>query len=400
MTPPPATDPAAPARPRIALYGHDTLGLGHLRRNLALAAALAPEPPDGAGADVLLLTGSSEAGLFPRPEGVETVVVPGVRKDHHGVYRARSLRAPLSDVVALREATLRTALLRFAPDLLVVDKAPWGFRGELAGVLPLLKAKGTRLVLGLRDVLDEPAVAAAQWRADRGEAAARDLYDEIWVYGDQRVHDLVAACAMSDATAERTRHLGYLAPEPPDRPGHRPLGETPYVLVTVGGGQDGADLVRAAVQMKVPAGVDVVVLTGPQAGDAHLSATRGAAQGRYDVHVQRFSRHAEDWLRGAAAVIAMGGANTVTELLTSDVPALIVPRVTPRKEQLVRAIALQRHAALDVLVPELLSAERLGDWLRARLGTRIDRSHLRLDGRGQVRERARALVGGGVRVAA
>ncbi len=400
MTPPSAAEAASFARPRVALYGHDTLGLGHLRRNLALAGALAPEPPTGGGSDVLLLTGSSEAGLFPRPGGVEMVVVPGIRKDDRGVYRPRSLRAPLADVVALRAATLRTALLHFAPDQLVVDKTPWGFRGELAQVLPRLKEAGTRLILGLRDVLDEPAVAAAQWRAQRGEAAARELYDEIWVYGYEQVHDLVEACGMSDAAAARTRHLGYLAPPATDRPGRRPLGDRPYVLVTVGGGQDGADLVEAAVRMKVPAGIDLVVLAGPQAGETRFSASRGSARQRAHVHVHRFSRHAADWLSGAEAVIAMGGANTVTELLATQVPALIVPRVTPRKEQLVRAMALQRHGALDVLVPELLSSERLGDWVRARLGTRIQRSHLRLDGRDQVRSRTCELVGGGLRVAA
>lgn len=400
MTSPPAADAATSTRPRVALYGHDTLGLGHLRRNLALAGALAPESPDGEASDVLLLTGSAEAGLFPLPVGVETVVVPGIRKDNRGAYRARSLRTPLSKVVALRAAILRTALLDYAPDQLVVDKTPYGFHGELAGVLPLLKAAGTRLVLGLRDVLDEPRVAAAQWRDEHGDRAARDLYDEIWVYGDRRVHDLVEACAMGEAAGRRARHLGYLAPRTPERPGHRPLGDVPYVLVTVGGGQDGSALVRAAVQMTAPAGVEVVVLTGPQAGDDQLSATRGAARRRGGVHVHRFSRHAQDWLRGAEAVIAMGGANTVTELLTTDVPALIVPRVKPRQEQLVRAMALQRHAALDVLVPELLCPERLGDWVRARLGTRIDRSHLRMDGLDQVRTRTRALVGGGVHVAA
>lgn len=390
---------AASPRRRVALYGHDTLGLGHLRRNLAIAGALTAERPAGAGWDVLVLTGASEASLFAVPHGVETLIVPGIRKNDDGTYWARMPRRSLGAVLAMRESALRAALVSDAPDLLIVDKAPWGFGGELTAALRMLKAGGTRLVLGLRDVLDDPAVAAEEWHADDGDRAVAELYDEVWVYGDERVHDVVAACRMGRVAAERTRHLGYLAPPHRDSDrnsqrdsgyaDHRPLGDTPYVLVTVGGGQDGAALVRAAAHMTTLPGVEVVILSGPQAADRD----RGMRP-RQGVHVHRFSPHAMDWLRGAEAVIAMGGANTVAELLTTDVPALIVPRVTPRREQLVRAIGLQRQGALDTLVPELLSPERLSDWVRARLGTRIYRSHLRCDGLDQVRAHAERLVAG------
>ncbi|MEJ5868809.1 glycosyltransferase [Pseudokineococcus sp. 5B2Z-1] len=384
--------PGAPRpRRRVALYGHDTQGLGHLRRNLALAEVLAGDGRGGAGADVLVLTGAPEAGLFPRPPGVDVVVLPGVRKDADGGYAPRALRSDLADVVGIRSALLTTALTSFAPDLLVVDKAPWGFRGELAGVLPALRRRGARAVLGLRDVLDDPASAAAQWAADGGDDAVRRCYDEVWVYGDVAVHDLPAAARMAPDVAARAVHVGYLAEGrvPGADAGARPPVPTArWVLGVVGGGQDGAPLARALAGAPAPAGTTLVLVAGPQLPEDDLRALRRRAGARDDLHVVRFSLHSAAWAAGAAAVVAMGGANTVAELLATDVPALVVPRTRPRREQEVRARALEARGALEVLLPDEVTPGRLGAWLAGAVDRRTDRSGLALDGLRAVAERA------------
>lgn len=382
-------------RPRVALYGHDTQGLGHLRRNLALARAFATDEPGGLGADVLILTGATEVGLFPRPVGVEAVVIPGVRKDESGRYSPRRLRGDLAEVVDLRRVMLATALSSFAPDVLVVDKSPRGFGGELDRALRALTAQGTRMVLGLRDVLDDPATTARQWRQERGDEAVRSCYDEVWVYGDRRVHDLTVATGMAPEIAAVTRHVGYLSADriAATERGHRPPVEgRPYVLATVGGGQDGAELATAVSTMTPPPGVDVVLIGGPQLPDADLSRLRHAARHEPRLHVLRFSRHSAAWLAGAAAVISMGGANSVAEILDTDTPALIVPRITPRREQLVRAEGLRRVGAVDLLHPDRLTSAQLSAWLHQALGQRVDRQHLDLDGLAGAIQRCRHLL--------
>lgn len=384
---------SAPRRPRVALYGHDTLGLGHLRRNLALAQMVSPEPPAGLGADVLLLTGAREVGLFPRSPGVEALVLPGVRKDVTGRYRPRTLRDPLSSVLRLRRSTLTSSLLTFAPDLLVVDKSPWGFEAELTDALFALHDRGCALVLGLRDVLDSPSVTAQEWAREGGDAAALQLYREIWVYGDRRVHDLGRACAMHDSVEAKTVHVGYLAQDQAgEENNHRPLGDTPYVLVTAGGGQDGVALLRAAVQLPPMGRTQVVILTGPQLSDGELEALQAVAQARPHIHLYRFSPHSAEWIAGASAVVSMAGANTVTEILATSVPALLVPRVHPRREQEVRARALADAGAVDLLVPRDLHPDRVAAWLEAHLGDTVPRQHIRMDGLSSLRERIRRLL--------
>lgn len=379
-------------RPRVALYGHDTCGLGHLRRNLALAAALRASDTRP---DVLIITGSPAAQRFPRPDGVEIVVLPSVRKDAAGHYTAGALDVPLDVVVGLRAATATAALTAWQPDLLVVDKVAGGFHGELTGALTALRRTGrTRTVLGLRDVLDAPARSREEWRRDGSGQALDRWYDEVWVYGDADVHDLRHDLRLTPPQAGRTRFLGYLAdgrrtPDADPLPGRAGrTGRT--VLAGVGGGQDGADLTRTLLATPLPADTELVLLPGPFADPAVRAELDAAGRDRTDLHVVDFTDSFPDWAAQADAVVCMGGYNTVAEVLATDTPALVVPRTRPRREQLVRARAMAARGLLDVAEEPTPTA--LADWLEAALTGRIDhtaaRSRCALDGLGAVRRQA------------
>ena len=80
-------------RLKVIFYSHDTVGLGHVRRNVALASTLAPS------ADVVMITGNPEAAALPLPTHTDIVTVPTVAKDAAGGYRSRTLGAPLEQVI-------------------------------------------------------------------------------------------------------------------------------------------------------------------------------------------------------------------------------------------------------------------------------------------------------------
>lgn len=384
---------------RVVLYGHDTMGLGHLRRNLALASALRAcgRPPE-----VLVVTGASEAGRFALPPGVDLLVLPGVAKHGDGAYRSRRLASPLADVVALRRDVLTAALTRYAPDLLVVDKVAHGFAGELEPALPLLRTGGTRLVLGLRDILDAPTAAAAEWRRLQTTEALREHYDEAWVYGDRGVSDLGVDCRVPPSVAHLLRHSGFLgvgrpgaaAGPPPVAPGQR------FVLGLLGGGQDGAALAHAFVAAPRPPGTAGVLVTGPYLPDAVRAALATATRSDPGLRLVDFCADPTAWARDAAAVVCMGGYNTVTEILTTDTPALVVPRVEPRTEQLVRARRLSERGLVDDVHPADLTPAVLGDWLAtASRRPRAPRTGVDLSGLDRVRSLAAAQLREARRVA-
>ena len=138
---------------RVLLYSHDTFGLGHLRRSRTIAQALTAADP---ALSALIMTGSPIAGRFDFPDRVDHVRLPGVVKLPDGAYASHNLGVDIEETVKLRSALLLAAEETFDPDLLIVDKEAWGFRNELAPTLARAKARGARLVLGIRDVLDEP----------------------------------------------------------------------------------------------------------------------------------------------------------------------------------------------------------------------------------------------------
>lgn len=116
----------------MVLYSHDTQGLGHIRRNIAIAAALVAADP---GTNVLLLTGAPEATALPLPPRTEVLTLPTLHKDVAGAYTSRVLDTPLADVLAMRSSLVCAAVLSFRPELLIVDKVPRGVHGELDDVL-------------------------------------------------------------------------------------------------------------------------------------------------------------------------------------------------------------------------------------------------------------------------
>ncbi|MCP5433107.1 MAG: hypothetical protein H6923_07535 [Alphaproteobacteria bacterium] len=326
------------AKTRILIYSHDTLGLGHLRRARALAHALVDGLPR---ASVLIVTGSPFAGSFAFGAHVDFVRLPGVTKRRDGSYQTLSLPIPLAETVKLRRALIAETARAFDPDLLVVDKEPLGLKGELEPALDLLERRGARRVLGLRDVLDAPDALAAEWARKRAlPALAR--YDQIWVYGLAAVCDPLAGLPLAPDVAARTVFTGYLPRrgQPAAEPVARPFGARPFLLVTAGGGADGAPLIdgvlkayESGARLPWPA----LVVAGPFCPAPLAKAFSARARRLADVAFIGFEPRLERLVAEAAAVLAMGGYNTFCEILTYDRPALLVPRTGPRAEQTIRA---------------------------------------------------------------
>jgi predicted glycosyltransferase len=339
---------------RAMLYSHDTFGLGHLRRSRTIAASMTSRDP---GLAALILTGSPIAGRFDFPDRVDHVRLPGVVKLADGEYVSHNLGLPIDETVRLRAGIIAAADEGFRPDLLIVDKEALGFRNELACTLAAASARGTRIVLGVRDVLDERAPLAAEW-ARKGHAKAIDRYfDEIWVYGLPQIHQPLIGLGLSEAAQRRVVYTGYLRRDTPDWPQEFSAAQPsePFVLITTGGGGDGAALIdwtlRAyeADRALKPHGV---IVYGPflqPEKRARFDRRAAALAGR--VTAISFDPRLERLQAEAVGIVAMGGYNTFCEILSLDKPAVIAPRSRPRKEQLIRAEAAERIGLIRMLHP-------------------------------------------------
>lgn len=321
---------------RVVLYSHDTFGLGHLRRSRALASALTQSDTVQSA---IILTGSPVAGRFTFPERVDHVRLPGVTKLPDGSYISQTLGLDIEEITSLRAGLIESAIEQYDPDLLIVDKEPTGFRGELLPVLERLKAAGkAKLVLGLRDVLDEPKVLATEWARKGAVEATEKIYDDIWVYGVKSVYNPVEGLDLSQETRDRMHWTGYLRREITDA---TDTPDDPYILITPGGGGDGkamVDLVLAAYEQDPDLSPRALLVYGPfLSGDVRDEFEARVAKLNGRVTALGFESRMEALFANAEGVVCMGGYNTFCEVLSFDKRAVIVPRTVPRLEQWLRA---------------------------------------------------------------
>ena len=337
---------------RVLIYSHDSFGLGHLRRCRAIAHALVEAERD---LSVLILSGSPIIGNFDFRARVDFVRVPGIIKLRNGEYTALKLHIGLEQTLALRASILRHTADVFDPDLFLVDKEPLGLRGEVAETLELLKSRGTRLVLGLRDVMDEPSLLAPEWQRKNVLPALRDLYDEIWVYGLPQLCEPLAGLAMPQSVRRKMVYTGYLRREVPASPPSPDLvafAQEPFILVTPGGGGDGDDLidwVLRAYESGDELPQRAILVFGPFMAPERQAEFRQRAERFPQIKAITFEAHIEALLAAADGVVAMGGYNTFCEILSFDRRAVLVPRTRPRLEQHIRATSAQALGLVSVL---------------------------------------------------
>jgi predicted glycosyltransferase len=380
------------ARPKILLYSHDTFGLGNIRRSLLLGELFAAEYPRGA---ILLVTGSPMIHAFTLPQQLDYVKLPCVNRVNAERYQPRFLTDCAAEVRKTRSAILKQSVVTFQPDLMIVDKRAAGIDGEL---LPALKAlrrlpRPPRLVLGIRDILDAPAITRLALRENGSFEVMAKYYDEIWIYGSPSVFDAVAEYDFPPEVACKTRYCGYLRRAAVPQTPHDGV---PRVLVTAGGGEDGCDLIAAYLADVVASPEHTfhsTVVFGPHLDATAVDGLRALANGRSDVHFVDFEADMTRRYQAADVVVSMAGYNTVCELLTAGARGVLVPRAEPVQEQLIRARRLAARGCFRVVEPGTLADGALVGAVREALaapaptGRAVD-----MEGLTRIRERAHRLL--------
>ncbi|MBK7951872.1 MAG: hypothetical protein IPK00_24725 [Deltaproteobacteria bacterium] len=274
---------------------------------------------------VLMISGAMEAGRFPKPDGVDVITLPALAKLERSRYVSRSLGVAIEDMIALRSQTIRAAAASFGPDVFVVDNVPRG----------------------------------------------------VWVYGDPSVVELGVEYDFSNDVRRKLHYVGYLDRRPmtdldatsgPSRPARSPLVALPgrpFVLCLVGGGEDGGRLADAFTRVSPDrcGGLARVILLGPFMPEVVRAELHRRASLDRSLTILDFADDPTVLIAEARAVISMGGHNSISEILSYEKPALIVPRVVPRREQWIRAHRLAGRGVVDVCEPEELSPERLEEWI-------------------------------------
>jgi predicted glycosyltransferase len=319
---------------RIAFYSHNGFGLGHVTRNTRLAQALLRRRPN---ADILLITGSAGLHELPSIPNVDYVKLPSVRKQAAGRWRPQSLDIEMEHLLRLRRTIILESIRAYRPHLLVADYLPLGVERELEPALVELRRRGdARAAIGFRDIIDDADSVAQTWDLDGSREALSELYDLVLVYGDSDWFDF----ARYGVAPDLPRYVGFLGD--PEAASRKRSSSDARLLSTSGGGADGYPMLAASVEALEAVEEDLgepvswTAVTGPLMQDPDYERLRVIGK-RTGARVRRFVDNMPTLLGRASVVVGMGGYNTVCDVLSHRVPAVIVPRHGPSREQSLRA---------------------------------------------------------------
>lgn len=322
------------ARRRYLFCSHDGFGLGHVRRNTLIASALLGIDPE---AEIVIMTG---VAVRPRWLRGRFMVqrVPPLLKGSDGSYRSTTMS--FDGAIAQRAAAMRSMVDEWRPNVVVVDRHPYGIAGELRDSLERAHARGVRTVLGLRDVLDEPARIRAELNG-RGWDAVDTTFDELLVYGEAHLCDHALEYGLPIEPAYcgwvvDSITAGRIDPN--------------LIVVAAGGGGDGVDVYRLGTEMLrlLPARHGVIV-SGPYAAPSSGAACRDDPSLAARIATIHGAASCANLFARAGAVVQMAGYNSTVEALAAGARPVLVPRRSPRREQAIRASRLAAVGLADVI---------------------------------------------------
>ncbi|MEM6613015.1 MAG: glycosyltransferase [Cyanobacteria bacterium P01_C01_bin.72] len=357
-------------RRKILVYSHDAYGLGNIRRMLAICKYLLKSTPN---LTILLVSGSPMLHDFRLPPGLDYIKLPCLNRGT-GQMTVKYLNADIKSILKLRSEIILAAAKNYQPDLVLVDKKPTGIERELQPTIKYLKQNlpKTRFILLLRDILDTPEKTIAEWQREGYYRQVESLYDRILVVGMPEIFDLIGKYQFSEIIADKLRYCGYIRKKSGlknRRTIRQELGigkNEKLVLVTPGGGEDGYSLItnylQGLAQQKdrfIEQNVHTLIFCGAEMPLQHQQQIKRQAKELPDLTIKEFTNDMMSYINSADLVVSMCGYNTITEVLQKGKKAVVVPRIKPGREQLIRAQSMAKAGLIETIHPEKLTPSLL-----------------------------------------
>lgn len=352
---------------KLMVYSHDTFGLGNVRRMLSICKHLIDSNPN---ISILFISGSPMIHCFRIPPRFDYVKLPCLSRTCSDSYSVKYLTTRINETVKFRSDLILTAAKNFKPDLLLIDKKPYGVKRELSATVEYLKTNwpDTKLILLLRDILDSQEATRETWKEHGYYKAIQSYYDLVLIVGEAKIFDSRKEYSFPASISDKVRFCGYIKKEVGSKTittikKELKIGKEKLILVTTGGGEDGYTLLDAYLKGLefMPAGHNTksLIVCGPEMPDNQKMELYKSAERYPHVQICEFTSDLISYMNASDLIVSMGGYNTICEILSLKKQAIVVPRFKPVKEQLMRTERLAKLGFFKIIHPDSLTAENL-----------------------------------------
>ncbi|MBD2563700.1 MULTISPECIES: glycosyltransferase family protein [Nostoc] len=352
---------------RLMFYCQHILGMGHLVRSREIVRGLTKD------FQICFINGGEIIQGFEIPAGVEVINLPAIKTDAEFTeLQVVDDVFSLTEVKEIRKNRLLEIFDQFQPDILIVELFPFGRRRFSFELIPLLeRAKSnrssTKVVSSLRDIV----VAKPEKQAKHEEKVCNLInkyFDMLLVHGDPELVPLEATFSRVNDLNCEVYYTGYVVQEPLTNPiltdEDREIisSDKPLILVSVGGGRFGHELLESVVKtapfLEKVLPHNIQVFTGPFIPDSKFHELQAMARHSKNLHIRRYTPYLLNYMKKADLSINMSGYNTTMNVLTTGVRAMILPFTGNQdREQTIRAEKLSNLGIVKFINPNDLQPD-------------------------------------------
>jgi len=358
---------------RILVYTHNSIGLGHAFRTLAVITGIKKWRPD---IDFLVISGTSVPQIFFL-EGIEVIKLPSVKLeiDKNGSPMAsRYLKGfDLESIFDFRQTMIMAAFDFFHPDALIIEH---NMTGQMSELIPLLMKKWMRqggpvdfpLAHVCRGIMRWVPLLRIPYQNPRHRSESINigsLYDFMYVLEDRDVIDINKAFLGNDPELEKKiRYMGKVTNRTyEDLPAREEvmkrfgLSDKKPILVSLGRNQQVVDLWMKLLEIFMASGVteshQIVMVMDPYLNGHHRETIRNHPLSK-KARLLDFFPDLVDLVRHSELIVSRAGYNTVNEILLTGVKAVLIPESHGGGEQEMRARSINGDGVTVLTEDEVL----------------------------------------------
>lgn len=362
---------------RILFYCQPVLGIGHYIRSREIVRALRDF-------EVYFVNGGETIAGLEMPPEIEVINLPALKSDaEFQQLQVGDNELSLEEIKATRKQQLLEIYERIQPEILIIELFPFGRRKFDFELIPLLEKASslqTKIVCSLRDIL----VSKRQQSQFEDEACAlmNQYFDLLLIHSDPNFQRLEETFPRLPEIKCEVQYTGFVTQA---RASHlsNSHNEMPQILVSLGGGRVGHELIECAITASVllefPHRLHIV--TGPHCSEEIFLTLQQSISGRPAITMERFTPDFPALLQQADLSISMAGYNTCMDIVSAGIRAIVYPFTgNNNQEQTIRAKKLEDLGRVTTVPPDSLTPQHLAKMIEQSLQSSVPAISLDLNG--------------------